>query len=89
MIAQFINTMSGASKEISMTKRDEDTDYFIYSCEADASKYNMVHLDYGADKPTLDVAFNEYVSGWYLTNGLLKPYVVGYEPNYISFFLGL
>ncbi len=84
MTAQFINTMSGASQEIPMTKTDEASGDFIYTCEADTSKYNMVHLDYGAENPTRDVAFNEYISGWYLTNGLLKPYVVGKEPRYDS-----
>lgn len=82
MTAAFINTMSGASQAIPMTKTDEATDYVIYSCQADTSQYNMVHLDYGAKQPTLDVAFNEYVSGWYLSDGLLRPYVVGQEPNY-------
>ena len=74
--------MSGASEEIPMTKTDEGDDYFIYTCQADTSKYNMVHLNYGAEKPTHDVAFNEYISGWYLSDGLLRPYVVGTEPNY-------
>ncbi len=82
MTAQFINTMSGANEAVPMTKTDEGTDYFIYSCQADTSKYNMVHLDYSAEKPTLDVAFNKYVSGWYLSEGLLRPYVAGKEPDY-------
>lgn len=82
MTAHFINTMSGAAEEIPMTKTDENTDYFIYTCEADTTKYNMVHLDYGAENPTLDVAFNEYVSGWLLSEGKLRPYIVGQEPDY-------
>ncbi len=80
--AGFINTMSGASEDIEMTKTDEGNDYYIYTCQADTRKYNMVHLDYGADDPTLDVAFDEYVSGWYLSDGELSPYVVGKEPDY-------
>ena len=82
LTAGFINTMSGASEQITMTKTDEGSDYYIYTCEADTSKYNMVHIDYGAEKPTLDVAFNKYVSGWYLSEGSLRPYEVGKEPDY-------
>ena len=82
MTAHFINTMSGATEAVTMTKTGEGDDHFIYTCEGDITKYNMVHLEYGGEKPTLDVAFNEFVSGWYLSGGVLKPYLAGKEPNY-------
>lgn len=82
MTAGFINTMSGASEEIAMTKTDEGADYYIYTCQADISKYNMVHLEYADGETTHDVAFNPYVSGWYLSDGKLRPYVAGGEPDY-------
>lgn len=41
----------------------------------------MVHLTYG-DETTMDVAFNAFVSGWYLQDGELLPYVEGEVPSY-------
>ena len=80
LTAGFINTMSGASEDISMTKTDETADYYIYSCEGDTTKYNMVHIETASGSKTLDVAFNDLVSGWTLNEGVLDPYVVGREP---------
>ena len=81
MTAGFINTMSGASEAVPMKKTDETADYVVFSCEGDTGKYNMVHLDYGVDQSTKDVAFNRFVSGWSLKEGILDPYIVGREPS--------
>ena len=79
--ATFFNTMTGKSEDIQMQKTGEGEDYFLYSCDAENEKYNMVHLSYG-DTTTEDVAFDRCISGWYLWNDELLPYTVGKEPKY-------
>ncbi|MBQ5561983.1 MAG: starch-binding protein [Clostridia bacterium] len=79
--ATFLNTTTEKTEEVSMTKVSEGDDYFIYSCEGNVNAYNMVHVT-SSDGDTMDVAFNEFVSGWYLNAGELLPYVEGKEPNY-------
>lgn len=81
MTATFYNSMTGKSESVPMQKVSEENDYITYSCEGDINAYNMVHMTYGAE-PTMNVAFNEFVSGWYLYNDELLPYVEGQEPNY-------
>lgn len=81
MTAVFLNTGNGETKEVAMKKTGEDGDCFTYSCEGDTEKYNMVHLKYN-DTESMDVAFNSFVSGWYLWEDELLPYVEGKEPSY-------
>lgn len=81
MTAVFSNTGSGDTKEIEMVKGEEDDDSVIFTCEADANRYNMVHLTYN-DTDSMDVAFNSFVSGWNIKDDTLLPYVVGKEPVY-------
>ena len=71
-----------AKKEVEMEKVGEDGGDFIYACTGDTSLYNMVHFDYGAPESSMDVAFNKFVSGWYLKDNELRPYVKDKEPNY-------
>ena len=81
--ATFWNSSNDDSKkEVEMEKVGESGGDFIYSCTGDTSLYNMMHFDYGAPEPSMDVAFNKFVSGWYLNNGKLLPYVEGKEPKY-------
>ena len=83
MTATFWNSSNDDSKkEVEMEKVGESGGDFIYSCTGDTSLYNMMHFDYGAPEPSMDVAFNKFVSGWYLNNGKLLPYVEGKEPKY-------
>ena len=82
MTATFWNSTSGKSEDVKMEKTEEKDDYFIYSCKGDTNSYNMVHFSYGAAQPSMDVAFNNFVSGWYLYQDELLPYVYGKEPNY-------
>ena len=81
MTATFWNSTSGKSEDVKMEKTEEKDDSFIYSCEGDVNQYNMVHLTYGG-QPTMDVAFNDFTSGWYLKDDELLPYVAGKEPKY-------
>lgn len=81
IVATFFNTTTDASEDVTMNKTDESSDYFVYSCDSDVTKYNMVRLTYG-DMTSMDVAFNKFVSGWYLWNDELLPYVAGKEPKY-------
>ena len=82
MTASFFNTMNNATVDVTMKKTDEGADYFTYSCEADTSLYNMVHLMYGDNTESKDVAFNSYVAGWYLKDGRLLPYAEGMDLKY-------
>ena len=81
LTATFINNVSGASKDVEMKKTKEDKDFFIYSCEEDTTKYNMVHFKYG-DATTLDVTFNSFVSGWCFKDEVLLPCVQDKTPKY-------
>ncbi len=88
MTATFINSVSGATEDITMKKSGETDDSFIYTCEADTNLYNMVHLNYGNKLKSKDVAFNSYVAGWYLKKDEnfsydpLLPYSEGMDLRY-------
>ena len=41
MTATFINSVSGASADIPMSRTKEENDSYIYTCEADTNLYNM------------------------------------------------
>lgn len=92
MTARFFNTMSDAATEMEMTRSAEQDDCYIYTCQADTSLYNMVHLTYGENPTCPEVAFNSFVAGWYLkkderfTDDLLLPYYEGadlkYDPSF-------
>lgn len=81
LTATFINTASGKTKDITMEKSSEEDDGNTFCCEADANQYNMLHVTY-AQKTSMDVAFNSFVSGWNLKGDELLPYVVGRKPVY-------
>ena len=82
MTATFWNSSNDKTEDVKMEKAEETDKYILYSCEGDTNTYNMVHLSYGEGQPTMDVAFNEMVSGWYLYQDELLPYTKGKEPNY-------
>lgn len=82
MTATFWNSSNDKTEDVKMEKAEETDKYILYSCEGDTNTYNMVHLSYGESQPTMDVAFNEMVSGWYLYQDELLPYTKGKEPNY-------
>lgn len=81
IVATFFNSTSGASEDVTMEKQSGSADDSVFTCEADTEKYNMVRLSYG-DMTSMEVAFNKFVSGWYLWEDELLPYVVGTEPKY-------
>ena len=65
MTATFINSVSGATEDITMKKSGETDDSFIYTCEADTNLYNMVHLNYGNklyDNPVDAEAFARFAA---------------------------
>ena len=80
--ATFLNTSSGSTKKIVMTKTEEDDDHTTFTCENDTSLYNMVYLSYGEDTVTKPVAFNRFTCGWYLKDSLLLPYAEGMDLRY-------
>ncbi len=79
--AVFVNTYSGKTEETEMKRTEEAEDHYTFSCEGDASAYNMVYLKYGEEK-SLNLSFNEYVSGWYISEYGILPYTEGKEPSY-------
>lgn len=79
--ATFLNSLSGDSVDIEMEKSGEDTEGVIFTCEADVTKYNTVHVTYG-DKTSKDVSFNSFVSGWYILDNNLYPYTEGKTTDY-------
>lgn len=83
--ATFMNTSNEKTEDVKMKKSGGDDKTSIYCCDADVTKYNMVHLSYGS-KTSMDVAFNNFISGWNLENDELLPYVAGTEPVYDSKF---
>jgi predicted alpha/beta superfamily hydrolase len=79
--AVFYNSNTKETAEVKMTASGEDSDGFVYTCEGDASAYNMVKITYG-DKHTKEFAFNKCVSGWYDSKDGLLPYTEGEEISY-------
>lgn len=79
--AVFLNTSTGKTAEVKMKKNGEQGANNIFTCQGDVNLYNMVHVKFG-EKSSMDVAFNSFVSGWYLKKDELLPYVAGKEPVY-------
>ncbi len=70
--AVFMNTQSGDTKEVKMTKTGEDGECFTFTCDEDPSAYNMFHLKYNGQE-TNDVTFNTFIEAWYLCERELLP----------------
>ena len=81
MVAVFYNSMSGKTKEVTMTKSGEGDDYCDFTCEGDVNSYNMVSLKYDS-KESEKVSFNEFVGGYYLWNDALLPCSENDIPTY-------
>ena len=41
VVAAFLNSASGESEEVEMTRCGEDEDSYTFSCEGDVKKYNV------------------------------------------------
>ena len=74
--ATFIDTTSDDTTDIEMTLEREEDDCNTFSCTADAAKYNKVSFNYDGLE-TMEAAFNEYVSGWFISSSGLLPYTEG------------
>lgn len=79
--AVFVNTYSGKTESVEMNRTEEADDHYTFSCEGDASAYNMVYLKYGKET-SLYLAFNDFVSGWNICEYGILPYTEGKEPDY-------
>ena len=80
MKATFLNSDTGEKKEVNMKKLEPGDDYTEFSCAADTSKYDRVILGSGEDN-TIELAFNDYVSGWELSSRRFYPYTYGKESS--------
>ena len=85
VVAAFLNSASGESEEVEMTRCGEDEDSYTFSCEGDVKKYNVASFDCDG-KQTRKVAFNPCVSGWYKSKNGFIPYTEGKETNYLPHF---
>ena len=85
VVATFLNSASGESEEVEMTKCGEDSDSRTFSCEGDVRKYNVASFDCNGQK-TRKVAFNPCVSGWYKSKNGWMPYTQGKEMAYVPSF---
>ena len=85
VVATFLNSASGESEEVEMTKCGEDSDSRTFSCEGDVRKYNVASFDCNGQK-TRKVAFDPCVSGWYKSKNGWMPYTQGKEMAYVPSF---
>lgn len=79
--AVFYNSNTKETTDVKMTASGEDSDGFVYTCEGDASAYNMVSFSYDGIN-TIDVAFNNCVSGWYNSRHGFLPFTFGVDDPY-------
>lgn len=79
--AVFYNSNTKETADVKMTASGEDSDGFVYTCEGDASAYNMVSFSYDGIS-TIDVAFNNCVSGWYNSRHGFLPFTFGVDDPY-------
>ena len=72
--ATFLSTDSDDTKTVTMKKIGDDDGATLFSCQGDTSKYDRVVLNYN-DESTVELAFNDYVSGWQIDSHRFMPYV--------------
>ena len=76
LTAKFLSSDSGDTIQVTMKKTGEDDGGAIFSCAADTARFDRVIIDNG-EKETVQLAFNEYVSGWELNSLGASPYTCG------------
>ena len=82
MTATFYNSASGKTEDVEMTKSEEENDHVTFTCKGDPKLYNMVHITYGDNIVSKDMAFNRFTAGWYLDKKKLLPYAEGMDLKY-------
>ena len=82
MTATFLNTANGKTEDVEMTRSEESEDHVTFTCSGDPELYNMVHITYGDNIVSSDLAFNRFTAGWYLNNDTLLPYAEGMDLKY-------
>lgn len=82
MTATFLNTANGKTENVEMTKSEEAEDHVTFTCKGDPKLYNMVHITYGDNIVSSDLAFNRFTAGWYLNDKKLLPYAEGMDLKY-------
>ncbi len=79
MTATFLLSGSDQSTTVKMKKISSDDDATLFSCSGDSEKYDRVILTYGNDDSTIELSFNDYVSGWNISSYRFMPYTYGNE----------
>ena len=82
MTATFLNTASGKTEVVEMTKTEEGDDHVTFTCKGDPKLYNMVNITYGDNIVSSNLAFNRFTAGWYLNEKKLLPYADGMDLKY-------
>ena len=76
--ARFFSTQSDDEEEISAELIAEGDDYKTFKCAADPQKYDRVVIISDGDE-SIELAFNEFVSGWHISAYGAEPFVYDEE----------
>ncbi len=70
---EFLNSQSSKKVTVTPEKLDENEDYTTYCVNGDTKLYNriIIHSD---DEKSIQLAFNEYVSGWHISPYGMVPF---------------
>ena len=71
--ARFFSTETGAQTTVPLKKIAEAKSYNTWSCDADPALYDRVVLTSDGES-SVELAFNDYVSGWYLSSFKTVPF---------------
>ena len=80
LTATFRNSANGKSQTVEAEKETDGSSYDSYVCWGDADAYNKVFFTYNGNN-TEEVAFNEMVSGWYISSFGVIPCTPGVEDS--------
>lgn len=71
--AVFLNSETKAKETVEPEKLDENDDYITYSVTADDKKYDRLIIK-SDDEESIQLAFNNYISGWHLSSYGVVPF---------------
>ena len=85
MTANFLSTENDNTLSVEMEKIDENDEYTTYKTKADTNKFDRVYLTRGDDNDTIQLAFNDYVSGYHISELGVMPFVYDEDEPDIEF----
>ncbi len=86
LTATLFNTKTDDKTTIKLEKYDKDakSDYTTYTGWGDTEKYNRLVIN-SDDEPSIELAFNDYVSGWHVSSFGVLPFTVGDNSEEIDY----